>query len=190
MATAHFGGDDQVLLIVSLILTVATHFLNRRSRSIVDRAMAPLCIPERMRRGYDAHQLSAFIAKATSCSTDRGRTILDLYRGKVLSMDLGFAVGLCLFSALVWSLVTPHLPAYPLFTWVGWTASLLYLCLDVAEDIALIRLLRADRQVGRMETSIASIFTIGKIITITVSLFGLAVFLLLAGVDRILEQYD
>jgi hypothetical protein len=192
MATAHLGVDDRIWLTVSLMLTVATHFLNRRSRLTVDRAVAPLRVPERM-LGYGANQLSVFVVKATNLLTESRQTVLDLYRGKVLPIDLGFAVALGLFSALLWTLIAPHLPTHPFFAWVswiGWSASFLYLIFDMAEDIALFLLLRPDRQIRNGQASIASTFTVGKMISITGSLFGLGVFAFLAAVDWIIERSE
>ncbi|UFZ08074.1 hypothetical protein LQG66_18055 [Bradyrhizobium ontarionense] len=184
------GIDDRLWLMLSLVLTVAFHFLNRTPRLSVDRAVAPLRVPERT-RGYSADQLIAFRLRALDTDTKARQTALSIYRDKVLRIDIGFAVALGLFSALLWHWITPYLPSQPFLTgvsWIGWSASFLYLIFDVAEDIALIQLLSPDRAIGTGEASIASTFTVGKLVFIIGSLFGLVVFLVLAATDWMIER--
>ncbi|WP_315766754.1 MULTISPECIES: hypothetical protein [unclassified Bradyrhizobium] len=190
MSGVHVGVDDRLWLAVTLILTVLFHFLNRRPRLIVDRAVAPLRVPERMKGGYSADQLVAFGTRAHSVVTPTGRTALDLYRSIVLPIDVGFALALGLLSALLWEFIWPSIPPAPLLAWLGWIgpwASFAYLGFDLAEDVVLIRLLSPGRRIYAGQARIASTFTVCKLVFICVSVFGLIAFLALALIDCFIE---
>jgi len=172
------GIDDRIWLIVSLAFTLLFHLLNRKPRADVDAAVIPLKVPER-RYGYSARELGEFRTAALHAPAINGQSPLDLYRKRVLPVDVGFAVALALASYCLWQIAVPTMGANGLVNWIstmGWALSFLYGAFDFGEDASLFFLLKRDPTYSGTVT-FASLCTMGKMITITGSLFGLAIFL-------------
>ena len=106
----------------------------------------------------------------------------ELYRERVLLLDIGFAVALGLFCLAFWRLAVQQVPS-PIGVWfciICGTAGLLYGLFDVCEDITLRALLQRDRPINNLEAGLASVLTRFKMVAICVSVVGVAVFLLLS----------
>jgi hypothetical protein len=185
------GIDDRIWLVACLASTHLFHFLNRKPRAAVDRAVAPLKVPER-RLGYSGEKLEMFRAKALEAGSINGQNVLDYYRRTVLLIDLGFAVSLAAASYFLWCLAVPTMGPSALLNWVstmGWMLSLFYGGFDLGEDAGLYFLLKRDPTYSRA-VPFASGCTLGKMIAIAGSLFGLATFLTLALIDWTIAKSD
>jgi len=185
------GIDDRVWLVVALAFTLLFHFLNRKPRADIDAAVLPLKVPERRPYGYSARELGEFRTAALHAPAINGRSPLDLYRKWVLPVDIGFAIALALASYCLWRIMVPEMGANGLVNWIstmGWALSVLYGTFDFGEDASLFFLLERDPTYSRT-VPFASGCTTGKMITITGSLFGLAIFLALALNDWIIEKF-
>lgn len=192
MSDAGSGIDERWLMAAFLALTILFHFLNRKLRDLVDAAIAPLKVPERRPSGYSQADLATFRDVAAQTQAD-GRSALNLYRGKILTIDLGFAVCLAAFSYIAWDYAAPSQAALNgTIHWLGWLGrlmSLVYGLADVAEDVLLMALLRPQKPVGK-RTSLASLCTRGKMISLTCSAFGVLVFLGLALADLLISRFS
>jgi hypothetical protein len=164
---------DLVAAAVSLVSTIVFFAANRAPRATVDTAVAPLKVPER-RMTYSAGDIMEFRQRALNAPG----AALDLYCNRVLLIDIGFAISLALTSAILWqfseSLGAPHWLAM-----VGTVMSCLYGICDVGEDLALRILLQRD-SVTVSGASRAAAFTLGKLLTICLSIFGVVIFLALS----------
>jgi hypothetical protein len=166
-----------------------------------------LVVPEELWT-YDADYIERF-AKAASRADlpNRQMTALALYIGPVLRWDVAFAVALGLFIAIVGfaaaALMDEPLLGGPLI-FCG-SMGLVYGAADVAEDLKLISILRdwhaearrhsgatigehADLRIDGGEAAAASALTRIKIITITLSIVGLAIFLVLAAIAAVVYR--
>jgi hypothetical protein len=125
--------------------------------------------------------LIVFREKSADRPTSLGQPALQLYRERVLILDIGFAVALSLFCLAFWRLVAQQAPS-PFTTWlsiIGGTAGLLYGFTDVCEDVVLRALLERGRPISNFESTFASVVTRLKIIAICVSVVGAIVFVLM-----------
>lgn len=165
-------------LVASGAATIGFYHANHKLRSAVDEAVAPLEVPERRRRGYSDQDLVDFRTFALSRPTPFGKSALEIYRERVLKIDIGFAVALGLFSLLGWIVVAQQV-GHPLalsFAMLGGFASFLYGLSDFGEDVMLGMLLNPDRAIHHRKVERAAAFTLLKMITIWLSLFGGAAF--------------
>lgn len=160
-------------LVVFLILMVTFFALNRSARAKVDAALSPLKVPER-RLTYSADDLMRFREKALSAPGDP----LELYLTRVLSIDIGFAVSLALASAILWQLAA-NIGAPARLVLAGTAMSYLYGLFDVGEDVTLKILLKKEL-IRSSDASVAAAFTLGKLLTISLSIFGVVIFLMLS----------
>jgi hypothetical protein len=172
-------------LILTGLTAIGFYGANYKLRIAVDDAVAPLQVPERQ-FGYTAQDLVVFTAKSDGQPTSFGRSALELYRERVLLLDIGFAVALGLFCLAFWRLAVQQVPS-PIGVWfcvICGTAGLLYGLFDVCEDIMLRALLQRDRPINNLEAGLASVLTRFKMVAICVSVVGVAVFLLLSYAFR------
>lgn len=168
-------------LAVSSLATVGFYHANHKFRSAVDDAVAPVKVPERRQEGYDAQDLVDFRALAQSRPTKLGPPALDIYIGRVLTIDIGFAVALGAFGVFCWTTIaqnTNHPLVSGLAMFCGFM-SFLYGISDLTEDIFLRSLLRPDRPITYFAAQNAAACTRTKIVTICLSLIAGAVFGLL-----------
>ncbi len=185
----HFD-DYRLWATVGVVFTLIFHFLNRRPRAEVDKALLPLKVPERRFCGYSASALAEFRAHASSAQTASGQNALVLYRQYVLIVDMGFAISLAVASYCIWKIVMPGMGPSAALNWVstmGAALSVFYGVFDFGEDASLFYLLKQDR-LNPNAVTFACACTYGKLGAIAGSLFALAIFLALALVDRIIPK--
>ncbi|MDA9463188.1 hypothetical protein [Bradyrhizobium sp. CCBAU 53415] len=185
------GIDVRIWAVLFLALTLLFHLLNRKPRALVDAAVSPLKVPERRPWGYTGLELQEFRETALQATAERGRSALDLYRKTVLLIDIGFAISLAFASFFLWWSAVPTMGPNGLVNWIatmGWILSLFYGGFDIGEDASLYFLLGYD-STGSEAANFAAGCTIGKMIAITGSLFGLAIFLTLALMDWIIAGF-
>ena len=124
--------------------------------------------------------LNTFIAKARSRQTADGKNSLELYtHPTLLWIDVGFAVFCGAFAALFWLTFLEVLPDYRFVksTLLFLIAmSVMYGVIDVAEDLWLARLFSRDAQVSKFDGFVACALTETKIVTISLSVAGGALF--------------
>jgi hypothetical protein len=137
-------------LITSLVVCVATFVTNQKYRKSIDRCLAtvqspvPLKVPERLKR-YDADYLNSFKQAASQLSTPYGKRALELYvRPTLLWIDVGFAISLAAFVALIWLGILNSFPQASIVLGVAkfcLAMAVGYGMADVAEDVWLAKLL-------------------------------------------------
>lgn len=172
--------------VISGAATIGFYQANARFRAAVDEAVAPWTVPERLLRRYDAQYLIDFRAIALARLTASGKPALDVYRSRVLPIDLGFAIALGLFGLFGW-LLAIHFAASTLMLAVGLFggfASCVYAVCDLGEDILLRRLLDPEGSVAEQAAQKAATLTRMKLIFITLSVIGALTFLMLMLVSR------
>jgi hypothetical protein len=160
-------GITVACLVISGLAAIAFYGANYRLRAIVDDAIAPLKAPERQ-FGYSLQELVGFKARGANQPTVLRRSALEVYRRKILVIDIGFAIGLGIFCLAFWLLIAQHATSL-LVTWlalIGGAAGLLYGLFDVCEDVVLRNLLQPDRAITGLEARAASVLTQAKIATI------------------------
>ncbi|MBH5396352.1 hypothetical protein HZZ13_00765 [Bradyrhizobium sp. CNPSo 4010] len=169
-------------LVVSGIATIGFFGVNHKFRAEVDRAVAPMIVPERQWRGYSAQDLNEFRIVAVEQSTAFGKSALDLYRDNVLRLDMGFAVALGLFSLLAWVVATQQIGSSIVSSaaMFGGIAGAIYGISDLGEDIILRMLLRPERTIRDDDARTATALTWLKLATICISMVGAIVFALLS----------
>ena len=153
--------------------------------------------PERLWT-YDETYLERFAQAALHATVPGGEAALHYYVRAVLRrLDLWFAVGLGAFVILVDVAIADALSAaYPLWTraaWIGACMALVYLAADIAEDLKLASILdRAAKggddavaAIDAGEAAAANMLTRVKLVSITLSGVGIAVFLVLATLAAI-----
>jgi hypothetical protein len=180
----------------AVLLTVLFFAINSPLRDEVNLAVKPATVPERLTRGYGQKEFSEFqaIARAKDIG-GKGMNAIELYRHRILLLDIGFCVFCGLASYLLWGLVATaalspgmlglfanQAGAASIYTWmipklcfVGAVSSILYGVIDTSEDVTLIYLLGLQEPtVGQVQ--FASVITVTKIVTILCSGFGAALF--------------
>lgn len=169
---------------IGLIVAGIAFVTNQPDRDEIDHALKPnLKAPERMLPwGYNADQVRQVKQRLQGELVDDRRTRLDVYVSPVLYWnDIVFAVAMAVFSASLWLWVLLQFEPTGLAHWlvvIFATASVLYGIVDVAEDVMLARLYRADR-IFANEVRLASALTQAKMITMSASVAGGLVFLML-----------
>ena len=178
-------------LVLSFAASLACFLSNRKYRGSVDAALAaaghrpPLEVPERM-KSYDLAYLNVFKAAAARQPTRLGKTVLQLYiRPTLLWIDVGFAISFSCFIALLWAGVPMLLPTLPYVAPVSQfciAMALAYGVADVAEDLWLSKLLSQTSTLTNTEAEVACRLTQLKLLTISLSLAGGLIFMLLSSV--------
>ncbi|MDE5464913.1 hypothetical protein [Bradyrhizobium sp. CSS354] len=173
-----FNGVCIAGLVVSGVATIVFFGANHRFREAVDQAIAPMKVPERRWRGYSAQDLADFKRVGLERPTTFGKSALDVYRDRVLVLDLGFAVALGFFSLLSWVVAVQQIgsPLVSSFAMFGGMAGFIYGCSDVGEDFMLRMLLRPERIVRDDDARRATALTWLKFAMIGISIVGAAVF--------------
>lgn len=178
---------------ISLLIFVACFVANQKYRSAIDSSLAsvdrvpPFKVPERL-RSYDADYLNAFKAAAMTQGTRFGRTVLELYiKPTLLWIDVCFAISMASFVALFWSGVHAWFPQSRLIGDVSefcLAMAIAYGIADVAEDVWLARLLSQAGPVSKGGAAVACRLTQLKFVTISLSVVGGFLFVLLSAIFR------
>lgn len=171
-----------VAAIACLFAATWCYRINVPNRQAINAVAAEqgLLTPERMWPSYDANYLNAFIAKVRSRQTADGKNSLERYtHPTLLWIDVGFAVFCGAFAALFWLTFLEVLPDYrfvksALLFLIA--MSVMYGVIDVGEDLWLARLFSRDAQVSKFDGFIACALTETKIVTISLSVVGGALF--------------
>jgi hypothetical protein len=202
---------------IAALATIAIFLVNNRSRGAIDAALtaaadrpAPgmfelcragspdevrgkaLAVPERL-WCYDDAYLTRFAETASRLRTRLGDDALRRYLKPTLFWnDIAFAVALGVFAALVALGLAPLVPFWQ--PWTGYVMvvlaclGLIYGFADVAEDWALFTILGKGLPVDRTAAAAANALTRVKIATISLSLIGGVVFLVLSLAARLLSR--
>ncbi|WP_407193231.1 hypothetical protein [Bradyrhizobium sp. STM 3566] len=181
-----FSGVCIVGLVVTGVATLGFFGANHKFGAAVDRAVAPIKVPERRWRGYSAQDLNEFRIAALKQPTAFGKSALDLYRDRVLLIDMGFAVALGFFSLLSWVVAAQQAGSSfvsSLAMFCG-TGGAIYGLSDLGEDIILRMLLQPGRAVRDDDAKRATALTSLKFATICISIVGAIVFALLSIVFK------
>ncbi|WP_342740319.1 hypothetical protein [Bradyrhizobium sp. B117] len=169
---------------IGLIVGGIAYVTNQPYRDDIDHALrGDLKIPERMLPwGYNADQVRQVKERLRGKLVDDRQTLLDVYVSPVLYWnDIVFAVGIAVFSASLWLWVLLQFEPTGLARWlviIFAASGVLYGIADVAEDVMLARLFRANR-VSADEAHLASALTLAKVVTMSASVAGGLVFLVL-----------
>lgn len=170
--------------LIGLIVAGIAFVSNQPYRDEIDHALKPdLKAPERMLPwGYNEDQVRQVKQRLHGDLVDDRRTRLDVYVSPVLYWnDIVFAVAMAVFSASLWLWVLLQFEPMGLargLVIIFATSGVLYGIADIAEDVMLARLFRANR-VSANEVRLASALTQAKMITMSASVAGGLVFLLL-----------
>ena len=151
-----------------------------------------LAIPERLWT-YDNFYLEKFAKAAHAVRLPGGITVLDFYIGSAMSSDIVFAAALGLFVVLFeFDVATMLLPERPILS----GAVMFFACMgavygaaDIAEDLKLMSILKdwrvvnaGDAEAGIRidggEAAAANALTRIKVVTISLSVLGVVVFLI------------
>ena len=144
--------------------------------------------PERLWT-YDAHYLARFVQRFDGGSS---RALDVVYRSKILHQwDLAFAVALAIFACLVDLALSTTVRGIPVI-WhalvVAAGMAIVYGAADVAEDLKLAAILKHPTTIDAGQTAAANALTRIKIVAITLSLTGGALFLVLSAIVRASES--
>jgi uncharacterized membrane protein YbhN (UPF0104 family) len=206
-----------VFFALSLALYLATaakrHRLDAALSARAHRLNKPLLAePERMAT-YDQEYLIKFIENARAEEIAPGRTVLDYYARTILAWDMWFAVAFAAFIVTADLLAAHALGSRP---WAA-RAFLIFACMgalygvaDLAEDFMLRKIFRQAEEIkvqqkGRLATAVetddaaapadaaqtdaANALTRLKMVTITASVIGVAVFFFIFGpIDWIISK--
>ena len=170
---------------IGLVVGGIAYVTNQPYRDEIDHALTGnLKIPERMLPwGYDADQVRQVKERLRGELVDDRRTLLDVYVSPVLYWnDIVFAVTIAVFSASLWLWVLLQFEPTGIARWlviIFAAGSVLYGIADVAEDVMLARLFTANR-VSTGEVRLASMLTQIKMVSITASVAGVMVFVVLS----------
>lgn len=146
--------------VAAILLTTLFYGMNSGLRDEVNQAISPSEVPERLTRGYSQKQFQEF-QKVAATSAVKSTSALELYRRRILVLDIGSCVFCAAASFLLWGLVekaalsahtlslfSNHGTAASVYVWavpklcmVGAVFSILYGIIDAAEDVTLIYLL-------------------------------------------------
>lgn len=151
-----------------------------------------LVAPERLWT-YDEAYLERFAQATLHARMRRGSSALHYYVHAILrGLDLYFAVGLGMFVVLVDLAIADFLiESHPLWAraaWIGACMGLVYAVADIAEDLKLASILGRAATAGEDavtaidagEAASANMLTRVKLVSITLSAVGMAVFLILS----------
>jgi hypothetical protein len=159
------------------------------SQAVQKRALA---VPERL-WCYDRGYLEQFSA-ISSQKTRLGDTVLQRYlRPTLVWNDIAFAAALALFTALTAVGIAPHLPGQP---WTGYLmlvmacSGFVYGVADIAEDWKLLTILERGTSVDPADAAEANRFTRIKLVAISFSGIGAAMFLLLTLMSNLLKRFS
>ena len=161
--------------------------MNSGPRDSNKQARQPVEVPERLIHGYSQKEFQDF-QKIATAKVIGGTSTLELYRRRVLLLDIGFCVFCAMASFLLWGLLekaalseyalsflSNHVAAASVYSWavskicfVGAVFSVLYGFIDAAEDVTLIYLL-AEQEPTSFEVHFASFLTVAKVVTIACS---------------------
>jgi hypothetical protein len=140
-----------------------------------------ITIPEG-RWSYDAHDLEQF--------AEAGRTgnLLQRYRQILLSSDIAFAVALSAITVFIcYKIAVTPMPCAA----INWAAlplgamAILYGVADVAEDVKLAAILRHPHAIDHAEAAATNMLTRIKMVTLTLSLIGAAIFVVVIVLETI-----
>jgi hypothetical protein len=174
------------------VLSLAAIVWNVRNRLAWDHAWnasphKAISIPERCWT-YDAHDIKVF-ARAAREVHIADQTALQFFLRNILKgSDIFFAIALAAVTAFIcYELaVSP-----PIYTWINWAAlplgamAVLYGVADVAEDIKLASILRHPHKIDRADAAATNMLTRLKMVSLFLSVVGLAIFLLIAAVQAL-----
>jgi hypothetical protein len=154
---------------------------------------------------YGAKELKAFASVARKV-TVRREVGVSFYANKILrGCDIAYAAALATLTAYVWfRLALQHAPAAPQSWWSSamvWLApycaamAIAYGVADITEDLKLASILlplgaEADEEheIDRAEAAAANMLTIIKMLTLSLSIIGLILFLLLRWTQSITKS--
>ena len=171
-----------VAALACLFATIWCYRANVPNRQAINAVAAQdgMLTPERKFPYYDANYLNTFIAKTRSRQIADGQNALELYISPTLLwIDVGFAVFCGAFAALFWLALLEILPDFRLVksTLLFFvTMSVMYGVIDVAEDLWLARLFSRNAQVSKFDGFVACALTETKMVTISLSVVGAALF--------------
>ena len=152
-----------------------------------------LVVPERL-WCCDSGYLDQFRKIASEHKTELGNTALQRYlRPTLVWNDVAFAVTLAIFTAMAAVGIAPYLPGQP---WTGYMmlvlacSGLIYGIADLAEDWKLLAILEKGAPVDPADATEANTLTRIKLVTITLSIIGGAMFLLLTLMSNLLKRFS
>ena len=144
-----------------------------------------LGIPERS-WSYDAHDLQAFARAAWPVRIGR-RSALDFYVHDILRRsDIAFAIALAAVTAFVCYQIAVAPLRCVLFNWAAvpcGAMAILYGIADVAEDLKLSSILKHPQSIDRADAAAANMLTRIKFVTLTLSIVGGLIFLVIACIE-------
>jgi hypothetical protein len=182
--------------IAAILLTTLFYGVNSGLRDQIRLTIKPSEVPEHMTHGYSQKEFIDFQKVAGARVVEGTSTrALELYRKRVLLLDIGFCVFCGLASFLLWGLVeraalsarvlyllSDHQTIASVYSWIipkicftGAAFSILYGIVDAAEDITLIYVL-GQLAPTPLQVQVASFLTVTKIVTIAGSVFGAVLF--------------
>jgi hypothetical protein len=170
--------DWRVTLFVIVVLVLLAW--NGINRVRWDLNAPNIDIPEKRFAGYDARDLEAFKVAA-------GHEPMISYISILRGSDMFFAVALSAVTAWLWYRVAVTPLGFVWLNWAAWPFSAMALIdgvADVAEDLKLSAVLKHEGPVDLAETAAASTLTRLKIATLTLSLIGVAIFLVYGVFQR------
>jgi hypothetical protein len=151
-----------------------------------------LIAPERL-LCYGPRYLTAFRGRASAARTSFGDTALQRYLRPVLVWnDIAFAILTGLFAALAnlgFSVRAADPTTQKIFICLA-VAGLAYGVVDVIEDVVLFKLLKGLSTISSGQAAIAITLTRLKMLTLAVSLFGLALFAALIVVRLVYNRFS
>jgi hypothetical protein len=141
---------------------------------------AKMGIPER-RWTYDAQDLERFARTAQPVG------LLRPYLRILWTSDLCFAVFVATVSAYIWWRIAVTPVGYAFVNWAALplgAMAILYGIADVAEDLKLASMLKYPHTIDQAEAAATNMLTRVKIVTISLSLIGLAIFGLYQAAEK------
>jgi hypothetical protein len=185
--------DWRVAVLAGLVLVA--FIWSGRNRVIWEKAWnasryQSIPIPERC-WSYDARYLEDF-ARAADHVRIGHRSALHYYTVNILRLsDIAFAVTLATVTAFIWyELAVSHLT----YDWVRWAAfpcgamAVLYGIADVSENLKLSTILRHWQKVDRADAAATNMLTRVKVVSISLSIIGGAIFLVISAAELIAER--
>jgi hypothetical protein len=147
-------------------------------------------IPERL-FSYDALEIKRFADVARRFAIGH-RNALAFYRDVILRRsDIGFAIALASTTAFICFKLAVWPMPFALMNWIAvplGSMAILYGIADVAEDLKLASILDHPDQIDRAEAAATNMLTRIKIISLSLSVVGVVIFLVIQVFERLAQK--
>jgi hypothetical protein len=167
------------------LAAAAVFVWNANRRAAMNAVASDLEIPERLWT-YDAADIEDFAKRAHPREVER-REFLEFYATAVLRQsDLAYAVALSSITACIWFEIALTPLSWAWLNWLAWPAAamaIIYGVADVAEDLKLAAMLGHWQRIDPAEAVALNMLTRIKMMTLALSIVGLAIF----GLTQILQ---